>query len=187
MVTKSNFISEDTIVRLQKGDRSVLISCTSNIMATPKVLSVDPQKCDGCRLCETACSLYHFGEVDPLMSRIHILEWSQGEIYLPVLCQHCSSAPCKTVCPKDAISWQDDWGRVVIDYDRCVSCQMCLAACPYGAIRFDNKREIVIKCDLCNGNPQCVSFCQPGALKFMDADMINYPRARQSAWIRGRF
>jgi len=179
---------EEMVERLKNGDTSVLIPNDVNIMPTPKVLAVDPQKCNGCKLCEIACSLFHEGEVDPARSRIHILEWNITEaIFLPVLCQHCVDAPCKAVCPKDAISWQDDWGRVVIDYGRCVSCQMCVAACPFGAIGFDKAHEVVFKCDLCNGQPQCVNFCEPRALKFTYADRIPYSRIRQAACIRRKY
>jgi Fe-S-cluster-containing hydrogenase component 2 len=180
-------IPEDTVARLKKGDLSALIPNDLNIQAIPKVLTVDPQKCNGCRLCEIACSLFHEREVDPSRSRIHVLEWNLKGIFLPVFCQHCADAPCKAACPKDAISWKDDWGRVVIDYDRCVSCQMCVAACPFGAIRFDKPREIIIKCDLCGGQPQCVNFCEPGALTFTYADRVPYPRMRKAAGIMRRY
>jgi len=180
-------IPAETVDRLKKGDSSVLIPYADNIQATPKVLAVDPQKCNGCKLCEIACSLFHYSEVDQARSRIHVLEWNMEGMFLPVFCQQCVDAPCKAACPKDAISWQDDWGRVVIDYDRCVSCQMCLAACPFGAIRFDKFREVVFKCDLCNGQPQCVNFCEPGALTFTYADRIPYPRIRLAAGIRRRY
>ena len=68
-------ILEETIVRLKKGDPSALIPHDGNIPATPRVLAVDPQKCNGCKLCEIACSLFHDGEVDPARSRIHVLKW----------------------------------------------------------------------------------------------------------------
>jgi len=186
-IPQGRAISEEMVVRLKKGDPSVLIPSDGNIRPTPRVLAVDPQKCNGCRLCEIACSLFNDGEVDPARSRIRVLEWNFKGIFLPVLCQHCADAPCKSVCPKDAISWQDDWGRVVIDYNRCVSCQMCVAACPFGAIRFDKDREVVFKCDLCNGQPQCVNFCEPGALMFAYADRIPNPRIRQAAGIMRRY
>ena len=180
-------ISEETVARLKNGDAAVLIPVCGNEPATPKVLGVDPKKCNGCRLCEVACSLIHEGEIEPARSRIQVLEWHTDGIFLPVFCQHCADAPCKAACPRDAISWRDDWGRVVIDYDRCVSCRMCVAACPFGAMGFDKARQVVFKCDLCNGNPQCVNFCQPEALTFRDADRIQYPRIRQSAGILRRY
>ena len=186
-IPSGHAISDETVMRLKNGDPSVLIPKAANIQATPKVLAVDPKKCDGCKLCEIACSLFHCGEVDPVRSRIHVFEWNKEGIFLPVLCQHCVDAPCKAACPKDAISWQDDWGRVVIDYNRCVSCQMCVAACPFGAIGFDKVREVVFKCDLCDGRPQCVNFCGPGALTFTYADRIPNSRIRHAAGIMRRY
>lgn len=85
-------IPEETVVRLKKGDPSVLIPHDDNIPATPKVLAVDPQKCNGCKLCEIACSLFHDGEVDPARSRIHVLEWNLKGIFLPF---YASIAPMR--------------------------------------------------------------------------------------------
>ena len=78
-------------------------------------------------------------------------------------------------------SVDEELGRVVIDYDLCVSCQMCMAACPYGATMFDVNREIVFKCNLCDGNPQCVHFCEPKALVYKDVDDLRHERALQYA------
>jgi carbon-monoxide dehydrogenase iron sulfur subunit len=174
-------LSRETIERLKSGDSSVLIERPKNASLRAKVLSIHPQKCNGCRLCETACALFHTGEVDPDRSRIKIFAYPERDIFLPVCCQHCADAPCRSACPKEAISWKDDWGRVVIDYDRCVSCQTCVAACPYGAMRFDRQRQMVFKCDTCDGNPQCVYFCEPGALTYQDADKLQQSRIREAA------
>jgi len=48
-------------------------------------------------------------------------------------CQGCISHPCMNVCPKDAIE-SDELGRAKINYDKCVSCGMCLVNCPFAAI-----------------------------------------------------
>ena len=47
-------------------------------------------------------------------------------------CQGCLAHPCKEVCPRDAVSIVH--GKSVIDYDKCVSCGMCIVNCPFGAI-----------------------------------------------------
>lgn len=174
-------LSEETVERLKAGDKGVLVPPKSDARPTAKMLSVHPERCNGCGLCEIACALFHFEETDTSLSRIRVLKWNVKDVYLPVVCQHCADAPCKAVCPNEAISLDEKLGRVVIDYDRCVSCQMCLAACPYGATMFDADREMVFKCDLCDGNPQCAHFCEPGALVYKDAADLRYQRALQYA------
>lgn len=180
-------ISRETVERLKAGDKTVLIPANGKAKITPKILSIHPEQCTGCGLCEIACALSHFDEVDTALSRIRVLKWNADDVYLPVVCQHCSDAPCKAVCPNQAISLDEKLGRVVIDYDRCVSCQMCMAACPYGATMFDAGREMVFKCDLCGGNPQCVHFCEPGALVYKDADELRHQRALEQAAKMRRF
>ncbi len=146
-----------------------------------KVLVSDPKKCTGCKLCELACSLRHEGECNPDLSRIRIIDWNNQGIYLPVSCQQCEDGSCMAVCPKDAIYRDDKLDRVMVDYDRCISCKMCISACPFGAIRFDENRGKIIRCDLCDGDPQCVRFCDTKALAFVDTSLICYPRVRESA------
>lgn len=47
-------------------------------------------------------------------------------------CQGCLAHPCKEVCPKGAISFEN--GHSVIDQKKCVKCGKCINACSYGAI-----------------------------------------------------
>lgn len=146
----------------------------------PKILVADPAKCTGCRLCQIACSLKQAGVSSPIKSRIKIYSADTG-LFLPVSCQHCEDAPCMKVCPKEAIFHDEGLERVMVDYHRCVSCQACSAACPYGAILFDTAHRKVYKCDLCGGSPECIHFCEPGALRFTDRNMIQYSQLRRAA------
>ena len=54
---------------------------------------------------------------------------------MPVQCQQCKNPPCVKVCPVHA-TWQETDGITVIDYDWCIGCRYCEAACPYWARRF---------------------------------------------------
>jgi carbon-monoxide dehydrogenase iron sulfur subunit len=182
-----HILPEDIVERLKNGNTEVLASRPEDDYVSPKVITIHPQKCNGCGLCEIACSLFHLEYIDTSLSRIRVIEWHSDDIFLPNCCQQCAEAPCMAVCPKDAIYWNDDWGRVMVDYDRCVSCGTCMAACPYAAIGFDEIRQMIFKCDLCDGNPQCVHFCEPGALTWDDADMLQAACIRKSAGLRRKY
>jgi carbon-monoxide dehydrogenase iron sulfur subunit len=134
-----------------------------------KVLVIDYEKCTGCRLCELVCSVKHEGVSNPSRSRIKIVKWEQEGRYVPMGCQQCESAPCQSVCPVKAISRDDELDRVMIDYDVCIGCRMCVAICPFGAMSFDVIGEKVIKCDFCDGDPLCVKFCEVNAIQYLDA------------------
>ena len=134
-----------------------------------KVLIKDYEKCVGCRTCEMACSLKHEAEINPFRSRIQIIKWEREGQGVPMACVQCQSAPCQAVCPVKAISRDEELGRVMIDYDVCIGCRICVAICPFGAVSFDTPTKRVIKCDLCDGDPVCVQFCAYEALQYADA------------------
>ena len=111
--------------------------------------------CIGCRRCAEACHEENNHDRRTHNSYIRVLEMEQGSMdmergnadydhpvpaegrfYMPVQCQQCENAPCVKVCPVEA-TWQEQDGIVVVDYNWCIGCRYCEAACPYHARRFN--------------------------------------------------
>ena len=150
-------------------------------MMDRKILTIDSEKCTGCRNCELVCSVRHFGVSNPSLSRIQVVKWEHMGVYIPMSCQQCEDAPCLEVCPKDAIRRDDQLDSVAVDQDLCIGCKMCVAACPFGAMRWSSRRGRVFKCDLCDGDPQCVRFCYTRAVDYQLSRTASAGRMRQAA------
>ena len=175
---------------------------------------LDLSRCIGCRRCEYACVKENNQSRDPQSHWIRVLEMEKSKgidleaatayydretvpdpdhFYVPVACQQCEHSPCTKVCPVGA-TWKEPDGIVVIDYDWCIGCRSCMAACPYGARHFNwadpaipsdelntnmhllgnrpRPRGVVEKCTFCiqrtreGRYPACVEICPVGARKF---------------------
>jgi Fe-S-cluster-containing dehydrogenase component len=61
---------------------------------------------------------------------------------------HCDDPPCEEACPEEAIAKRED-GIVILDYEKCTGCQLCMEACPFDVVDFDEGKGIAQKCNLC--------------------------------------
>ena len=97
------------------------------------------------------------------------------QYWLPLQCQQCQEAPCIEVCPTGA-SFRDEDGRVLIDQEACIGCQLCMSACPYGVRSYDAQASVVQKCSMCSHltdegkDPACVAACCGNARFWGDLD-----------------
>ena len=74
-------------------------------MATEKVIVFDADSCNGCRICELACSAFKQGEYNPKKSFIRLMANEETGVYIPVLdilCDFCGL--CVKSCPPKALT-----------------------------------------------------------------------------------
>lgn len=136
-----------------------------------KLVTVNQDKCAGCRLCELVCSFKNTGEFNPARARIQVIGFE--EVFsLPITCFQCEKPYCAELCPSGAIVRDEGTGVVRVSKERCVGCKICTLACPFGNIVFSSEEKTAVKCDLCNGSPECVAVCPTGALEFREADTV---------------
>jgi carbon-monoxide dehydrogenase iron sulfur subunit len=138
-----------------------------------KLLTINIDRCTGCRACEYACSFKHTGLFNPLDSRIRISEFLDDFVFIPSVCTQCEDAYCVSVCPTHALSKNQQTGVVEFDSNKCIGCKQCIIACPWGSIKLNHTGKEIIKCDLCGGEPECIKVCHAKALEFVEAeDMV---------------
>jgi Fe-S-cluster-containing dehydrogenase component len=192
----------------------VTVSDTAAQPGVQFAYGLDISRCIGCRRCVYACVEENNQSRDPQVQWIRVLSMDkekgidfshadayynpetvpeEGHFYVPVACQQCENPPCTKVCPTGA-TWKEPDGIVVIDYDWCIGCRYCMAACPYGARHFNwsepsipkdqintnmhylgnrpRPKGVVEKCTFCiqrvraGRYPACVEVCPVGARKF---------------------
>lgn len=175
--------------------------------------AINISRCKGYRDCVHACVKENNLGRDSQMQYIRVLQLDQGDFnlehsdhyydpetvpvegkhYLPVQCMQCDDPPCVKACPVEA-TWMEPDGIVVVDYDWCIGCRYCMAACPYWARHFNwtvpeipakemntnthylgnrpRPRGVVEKCHFCihrtrNGQqPACMEACPTGSRIF---------------------
>ncbi len=107
-------------------------------------LLIDTSKCSsGCDACVRGCNEEHGIENEgndatraQWIRKIDLKDKLTGsESSVPVMCQHCDSAPCVDVCPTGASFKRAD-GIVLVNKHTCIGCRYCMMACPYKARSF---------------------------------------------------
>lgn len=134
---------------------------------------IDNRKCIGCHACTTACKAEH--EVPVGVNRTWVKEIEKGtfpdtrRMFSVMRCNHCTDAPCVSICPTEALFTRDD-GIVDFDNDRCIGCKSCMQACPYDALYIDPDTHTAAKCNYCAHRidvglePACVNVCPEHAI-----------------------
>jgi len=136
-------------------------------------LTILKEDCCGCHSCEVACKQEHDLGVGPRL--IRVIE--KSPLFIPIYCHHCAKPPCKDACPVEAI-YRNDQGLVLINEEACIGCRECVTACPFGAMQFDDIKEVAAKCDLClerlteGKAPACSLICPTGCMVWGDTQSL---------------
>ena len=201
----------ERLTRLHKieAGRSVDISTTKPREGVLYGYAFNVSKCQGYMDCVDACVKENNLDRKTGMQYIRIFEVedgqstltsangkfhhevpAEGHYYMGTQCFHCDNPPCVPVCPVGA-TWREDDGIVVVDYDWCIGCRYCEAACPYFGRRFNwgepevpaeeqnphqhylgnrpRHKGSMEKCTFCiqrtrhGKNPACMEACPTGA------------------------
>lgn len=169
--------------------------------------AIDTKRCIGCHTCAVACRYENNLLKEVWWNRIitedgEYMDVPVGEFpntrlsYLPVACQHCENPACVKVCPVGATYKDPETGIVRQDYEKCIGCRMCMAACPYTGVRSFNweepayytgvafgaadipvhEKHVVEKCTMCwhrqakGEQPACIDVCPERARHWGDLD-----------------
>lgn len=175
---------------------------------TQNAIVTDLNLCVGCLACAVACKAVNNVPVGNFWNKVLRIgpnkaadENAMPEMYfLPVTCQHCKDPACVQVCPTEA-SYKAEDGTVQVNKEKCIGCQYCMYACPYGVRQFNEDEGVVEKCTLCNhltahsdgvenpndsfdpdhAVPPCVHNCCCGARFYGDLDDPNSAASRAIA------
>ncbi|HEX4824222.1 MAG TPA: 4Fe-4S dicluster domain-containing protein [Candidatus Polarisedimenticolaceae bacterium] len=132
---------------------------------------IDPRRCIGCNACVQACTECdtHKGHA---MIQLDYVDRGASPQTVPVVCMHCDSPTCAEVCPADAIKRTGDGVVQTARKPRCIGCNNCVLACPFGVPKMSTGMNLMMKCDMCydrtsiGKKPMCASVCPSQALFF---------------------
>ena len=182
--------------------------------------AIDTRRCIGCSTCVVGCKLENYVPDGTFWNRVLTDGGAREDtpagnypnlsmVQFTVNCQHCENPACVKVCPVGATYKDPETGVVRQDYDKCIGCRMCMAACPYTGVRSFNwdepkyaigqamgdadvpahQKHVVEKCTMCwhrlakDLAPACVEVCPARVRFFGDLDD---PDSEVSQLIRDR-
>lgn len=112
------------------------------------------------------------------MIQLDYIDRASSTQTVPVICMHCDSPTCAEVCPADAIKRTGDGVVQSARKPRCIACNNCVIACPFGVPKMNTGMHLMMKCDMCydrtsvGKKPMCASVCPSQALFFGTRDEI---------------
>ena len=133
---------------------------------------VDPSRCIGCQACLKACE-----ECDThrgvSMINFDFVDRRQTIATAAFVCWHCDEPTCAQVCPADAIKKGEDGIVHSSLKPRCIACNNCVLACPFGIPKMMEAEQQMMKCDMCydrtsvGKRPMCATVCPSQALAYI--------------------
>jgi len=129
-----------------------------------KTITIDADKCNGCRTCEVMCSSFHaspkYSSNNPARSRIQIITSRLENKWLPVFAGEYAPAECMG---RD---------KYIIDGKTYDECDFCRAACPSRGLFKEPDSGLPLRCDMCEGEekPLCVTWCLNDVLKYEERE-----------------
>lgn len=113
---------------------------------------IDLNRCVGCGACALACKAEHntrmrgngqsYNYADFVM-RTEGTFPNTSQWVLPVLCNHCTEAPCVANCPvTPKAMFKTAEGITMHDPNLCIGCRTCQNVCPYSSAEVDNEASL---------------------------------------------
>lgn len=152
-------------------------------------------RCNGCYNCVIACKDEYVGndhlpfsvaQPDTGHFWMRIVEQERGQFrhvvkvhFTPIPCLQCREAPCLESAADSGSVYALNSGVLIIDPVKARGRRELVESCPFGAIYWNEDRNVAQKCTLCTHLtekgmlPRCVESCPTDAIVFGDLDDVH--------------